>query len=75
MLDLASIFQQAGYEWTFTDGTRIPNAEEIEKTIKGAAGLLAPEPENAQIEVGRLIIKKREGFIDVFLHVGEQPVA
>lgn len=72
MFKLADLFATAGYTWNFSDGVRVPNQEEIEKTIQAGAAMLANEPENAQIEVGRLIIKKREGFVDVFLHVGEQ---
>lgn len=74
MLDIAKLFGEAGFEWNFTDGRRVPTEDEIDTTITRAMELLADEPDNAQLEVGRLIVKKRGSFYDVFLHVREQKV-
>lgn len=72
MSNLADLFKQLGHTWNFSDGTRIPNQDEIDKTIAAAKGMLAAEPDGAQVEVGRLIVKKAGTNLDVYLHVLEQ---
>jgi hypothetical protein len=70
---LAHFFRDEGYEWNFSDGRRVPSEEEINKTILMAMEALKDEPENTQMEVGRLIVKKRGSFVDVFVHIVELP--
>ena len=68
---LARFFSDSGYVWNFSDGRRIPSEEEIQKTIESAIEYLASQEDNTQVEVGRLLIKKRDGFYDVFVMAQE----
>lgn len=71
---IADIFGREGYAWRFSDGTRVPNEDEISKTVWAAIDALSTEPDNTQVEVGRLIVKKKGQFYDIYLHVAEQRV-
>lgn len=64
---IAAFFKESGYSWQFSDGLRIPDADEINKTIQAAVEALAGAEENTQVEIGRLMIKKRAGVHDVFV--------
>ena len=68
---IADLFQQEGYVWSFSDGQRIPNEEEIRKTIFAVIDQLEDKEDNTQVEVGRLIIRKKGHFFDVFVHIAE----
>lgn len=68
---IARLFKEAGYQWRFSDGLRVPTSEEINKTVVAAIGALEDAEENTQIEIGRLLVKKREGFYDVFVHLAD----
>lgn len=61
--------------WNFKDGRRAPTKEEISTTLDKMRDALAEMPdlagEQPQIEVGGLIVKKRAGHYDVFVHLGE----
>lgn len=67
---VADIFKADGFEWNFSDGRRIPDAKEIEKTVVSAVNALREAEDNTQIEVGRLIIKRKGSYFDVYLHAG-----
>lgn len=69
--NIAAIFSREGYVWTFKDGKRIPNADEIQHTIDASIAQLRTEQDGTQIEVGRLIVRKAGSFYDVYLHVQE----
>lgn len=69
--EIADLYRKHGYSWKFSDGQRIPNGEEIQKTIFAAIDALKDEDDNTQLEVGRLIVKKRGQFFDVFMMVAE----
>lgn len=69
---IADIFGREGYTWRFSDGVRVPTEDEISKTVWAAIDALAAEEDNSQVEVGRLIVKKKGSFYDVYLLVAEQ---
>jgi hypothetical protein len=69
--EIAKVFEDQGYTWKFKDGTRVPTAMEIHTTTFQAIDALADEPDNSQIEVGRLIIKKHGSWYDLFVHLAE----
>lgn len=69
--ELATIFLVNGWEWKFDYGLATPNEDDIERAMLRAKEVLdSEEAENAQLEVGRLIFKKRDGVIDVFVFAG-----
>jgi hypothetical protein len=71
---VANFYSEEGYRWKFKDGSfRVPTEGEIDEVITMAMDALADEPDNAQIEVGRLIIKRRGSWFDVFVHILEIP--
>jgi hypothetical protein len=68
---LATTFLVNNWEWKFDYGMVVPNEDDLERAIAKAKEVLdSEESENAQLEVGRLIFKKREGVIDVFVYTG-----
>jgi hypothetical protein len=71
---VANFYSEQGYRWKFKDGSyRVPTEDEVDELVTMAMDALVDEPENAQIEVGRLIVKKRGSFYDVFVHFVEFP--
>lgn len=69
--EIAKYFAERGYQWTFTDGRRIPTEDEIENVITRAVDALADEPDLTQLEVGRLIVQKHGQFYDVYVHIAQ----
>lgn len=68
--ELATYFLVKDYKWKFDYGHANPDANDMEKVFEKVQVILSPEPESTQLEVGRLIFKKRAGLIDVFVHAG-----
>lgn len=68
--ELASHFLIKDYKWKFDYGYANPDASDIEKALNKAAEMLAEHDDDTQLEVGRLVFKKRAGVIDVFVHAG-----
>lgn len=62
-------------EWMYRIGTerRVPDKDEIKVILDSMQEILAKEPIDGQpqIELGRLIMKKRSGKYDVFVYLGE----
>lgn len=69
--ELESIFIVHDYRWKIDGVLRYPTAEEIRQTIDKAVERLHNEDDEAQLEVGRLIIKKKQGHYDVYTMIGE----
>lgn len=69
--NLANIFLVNDYKWKFDYGLANPDANDIEMTLNKACEILNSQPDSdVQMEVGRLILKKRNGLIDVFVMIG-----
>lgn len=69
--DLATTFLLNGWEWKIGGELAIPNADDIQKAVDHAVEILEnEESQEANLEFGRLMFKKREGVIDVFVCVG-----
>ncbi len=68
---IARLFKKFDYQWKFTDGPRVPTKNDIAKTLDKLKTDLYDEPDEAQWELGHLIVKKRAGHYDVFLRMGE----
>lgn len=69
--ELATYFLVNGYEWKFDYGMAVPNEDDLEKAIAKVREILENDPsDNIQLELGRLLFKKRDGFIDVFAYMG-----
>ena len=60
------------FKWLMDGQLREPTREDIEKVISHAKTALDGLDDNeVQLEVGRLLFKKREGVIDVYGLFGE----
>lgn len=69
--ELAEIFAKKGWVWHLKgDRKTVPTVDEIEAALDEAARLLYNEPVGTQLEVGRLIIKKKPRGHDVYIFVG-----
>jgi hypothetical protein len=69
--ELATYFLVHGFEWKFDYGMAVPNEDDLTRAIEHAKKVLdSEEAENAQLELGRLVFKKRAGVIDVFVLAG-----
>ena len=69
--ELSTFFLVNDYKWKFDYGMANPDADDIERTLNKAKEYLEEKEEaTLQMEVGRLILKKRDGYIDVFVMVG-----
>ncbi|QIN94127.1 hypothetical protein PP459_gp106 [Streptomyces phage Wakanda] len=69
--ELATYFLANGYEWKFDYGMAIPNEDDLERAIVKVKEILENDPsDNVQLEIGRMLFKKRDGFIDVFVYMG-----
>ncbi|AVD99330.1 hypothetical protein SEA_BILLNYE_157 [Streptomyces phage BillNye] len=69
--NLATTFLINGWEWKFDYGMAVPNEDDLERAINYAKQVLdSEEATNAQLELGRLVFKKREGVIDIFVYSG-----
>jgi hypothetical protein len=69
--EIESLFIAKGYQWMIGGKRVFPTTEDIRSTIDRAVDELYDEPDGTQIEVGRLIIKKRDGHFDLFVMIGE----
>lgn len=71
--ELESYFLVKDYRWRIDGVLRFPNAEDIRLAIDEAKRRLYDEEPETQLEVGRLIIKKRsQDLYDVFVMIGEE---
>jgi hypothetical protein len=68
---LASVFADRGYEWSFTEGRRVPTQQEIEDFVRQGVEQLQGEDDLTQIEFGRLILQKQGSHYDIYVHAGE----
>ena len=73
--EIADFLLDHGVAWTKQgeDG-RVPfspDADDVERVLDKAVGMLYAEPDGSELEVGGLIIRKNAGHTDVFVHIGE----
>lgn len=64
-------FEDNLWEWNFSTGYRIPSVEDVEGVLDEAAKVLYDEPVGAQLEIGRLIIRKLAIGHDVYIYSGQ----
>jgi len=68
---LAELFLDNAFTWTLTNGSIIiPDADDIERVLDEAARQLYNEETGTRLDVGRLIIEKRDTDHDVYVYVG-----
>lgn len=71
-LSLETVFVLKDYEWKIGEDKHVPTADDILKVLEGAKKILdSHNDDEVQLEVGRLLFKKRAGVIDVFVTYGE----
>lgn len=65
-------FKKNEWTWNLKRGRVSPSERDIQDALDEAAKMLYTEPDGAQLEVGRLIIKKNpiSGY-DVYMLVGQ----
>lgn len=68
--DLADIFSDNDWTWSTSEGSRVPREEDFELALDAAAKELYNEDVGTQLEVGRLIIKKKHQGHDVYVFAG-----
>jgi hypothetical protein len=64
-------FAKNKWTWNLKTGAKIPSEEDVEQALDEAARVLYNEHDGTQLEVGRLIIKKKPNGHDVYMYVGE----
>lgn len=64
-------FRKNNWTWNLKSGTVSPSETDVEDALDEAARILYNENVGAQLEVGRLIIKKKHTGHDVYMYVGE----
>lgn len=68
---IANFYKKEGYQWKFQEGLRVPTEQDIDDVIGKAMDALSAEPDNTQLEVGRLVVMKRNGRFEVYVHVAD----
>lgn len=68
---IAEWFKKNHWTWNLKGGQRVPSETDVEDALDEAARILYNETDGAQLEVGRLIIKKKPTGHDVYVYVGE----
>lgn len=69
--DLSKIYKDNNWAWSIKGkGSVVPTEEDIEAALDEAARLLYNESVGAQLEIGRLIIKKKHRGHDVYIYAG-----
>ena len=69
--ELARIFRKNGWTWTIEGGRGVvPDETDILNALDEAVKMLYDAPVGAELEVGRLIIRKNNYGHDVFVLVG-----
>ena len=61
--------------WTYrVDGQQVvPSRDDIDRILLMMRGVLSKEPDQGmpQMEIGRMIMKRRDDHYDVFIYLGE----
>jgi hypothetical protein len=69
--DIAKTFEDNHWMWHFKDNQwRIPTENDVQDALDEAARMLYNEDAGAQLQVGRLIIVKKEIGHDVYVFAG-----
>lgn len=69
--EILEVFTKRGYKWKFKDGIRPPDKEDIQGVIDAATETLYAEPNDTQVELGKIIVKKVNDHLDVYVFVGD----
>lgn len=69
--DLEAQFVAKDFKYRINEELTVPTKDDLSKVLEDMKRLLEPEPDGAQISVGRLIMKKADGHHDVYLFIGE----
>ena len=68
---LAELFAENAFTWTLTNGEVIvPDAADIEVVLDEAVRQLYNGTDGDRLNVGRLIVEKREKDYDVYCYIG-----
>lgn len=57
-------------KWKFKDGLRIPTRAEVRLLVDECIETVQESDESISIEIGGLLIKRSNDYIDVYVHVG-----
>lgn len=69
---IADWFAENGWTWNLKGGrTVVPTDSDVERALDEAVKQLYNEPVGTQLQVGRLIIEKKNQGYDVYMYVGE----
>lgn len=70
---IAGYFKYNNWSWKLTQDRVVPTEEDVTKVIDKATSMLYSEAVGTQLSVGRLIIRKEDKTMDVYMFVGELP--
>lgn len=59
------------YEWVISGEKKVPTADDIEVVLDKMRDRLYDEPENTMMEVGGIVMIKRQGHHDVYVRFGD----
>lgn len=68
---ISEFFEKNKWTWNLKTGRRVPTDNDVEDALDEAARILYNEEDGTQLEVGRLIIRKKHNGHDVFMYVGD----
>lgn len=68
---LATEFAVKGWHWKVGGELVIPSEDDVARVLTSMAGMLESEPNETQVLIGRLIMRKSDGHNDVYLFYGE----
>lgn len=69
---LALLYKARNYEWSVSGEKHVPTDEDMDKMLDHIKARLDEQPGDAvQLEVGRLIVRREDGHLDVYVHFGE----
>lgn len=70
--DIAETFKKHQWVWHLKGGAYVvPEVDDVEAALDEAARLLYNEEVGAQLEVGRLIIRRLHNGFDVYVYAGQ----
>jgi hypothetical protein len=69
---LALLFAARGYTWKFDEAHKVPTEEDMDQMLAHIKDTLDKNPgDGVQLEIGRLIVRRDEGHLDVYVYFGE----
>lgn len=69
--DLYKYFTEHYYEWKIDSVYRTPTKDELARLLTAMYTDVRDSVGSISVESGRLLVKRTDGHVDVYVHVGE----